>query len=297
MKKVIVFGGSGFLGSYVADELTERNYDVVIADINESLYLRPEQSFVHCDILDQNAVMEAIRGAPIVYNFAGLADLNDSISRPHETLEQNVMGNINILEACRKNETERFVYASSAYALSAKGSFYGISKFASEKIVEEYATRFNLDFCVLRYGSIYGERADKHNGLYRLLKTALTTGEIRHKGNGEEVREYIHAVDAATLSVDVIEDAKFHNQHLMLTGVERLKYKDLLRMIQEILNDEVKVSLSLDEQEGHYQVTPYSFQPNAGWKLTANPFIELGQGLVNCMKTIHDDITQEKTPS
>ena len=112
MKKVIVFGGSGFLGSYVADELTARNYDVVIADINESLYLRPEQSFVHCDILDQNAVMEAIRGAPIVYNFAGLADLNDSISRPHETLEQNVMGNINILEACRKNETERFVYAS-----------------------------------------------------------------------------------------------------------------------------------------------------------------------------------------
>jgi len=297
MKKVVVFGGSGFLGSYVADELTSRHYEVVIADINESSHLRQDQSFIQCDILDQNAVTAATDGAALIYNFAGLADLNESISHPRETLEQNVMGNINILEACRQNDIERFVYASSAYATSAKGSFYGISKFTSEKVVEEYAARFNLDFCILRYGSIYGERADEHNGLYRLLKTALTTGEISHQGNGEEVREYIHAGDAATLSVDVIEDAKFHNQHIMLTGVERLKYKDLLRMIQDILNDNVKVSLSHDEQEGHYQVTPYSFQPNAGRKLTANPFIELGQGLVNCIKTIHDDITQEETPS
>ena len=293
MKKVVIFGGSGFLGSYVADELTSRGYDVIIADIKESPYLSEQQSFVHCNIMDVSAIETVLKGVAIIYNFAGLADIDESIDQPRATMEQNVIGNINILEVCRDVSVERYVYASSTYAFSQKGSFYGISKLTSEKVIEEYKNRFGLPYSIVRYGSLYGERADEHNGIYRMLHQALKDGAIKHNGDGEEVREYIHAVDAARLSVDIIEEDTYRDQHLILTGVERMKQKDLLHMIREILNDDVEITFTDSQIEGHYQVTPYSFYPNMARKLVLNSFIDLGQGLVECLKTIHDDSRNE----
>jgi UDP-glucose 4-epimerase len=293
MKKVVVFGGSGFLGSYVADELTLRGYEVVIADIKPSPFLSEKQSFVHCDIMDEGSVAAILKDAVLVYNFAGLADIDESIHLPKVTMEQNVIGNINILEACRELSVERYVYASSAYAFSEKGSFYGISKLTSEKIIEEYESRFGLPYSIVRYGSLYGERADEHNGIYRMLHQALNEGKIRHNGDGEEVREYIHAIDAARMSVDIVEDDAYRDQHLILTGVERMKQKDLLHMIKEIMNDDIEISYADSHKEGHYQVTPYSFHPNMARKLVLNSFIDLGQGLVECVRKIHASISSD----
>ena len=293
-KKVVIFGGSGFLGSYVADELTHRGYDVVIADIFQSPYLSDGQSFVTCDIMDPASVDSAVTGASYVFNFAGMADLDEAIHSPKATMELNVIGNINILEACRLEKVERFVYASSAYAFSIRGSFYGISKLSSEKVIEEYAVRYNLPYSIVRYGSVYGERADKHNGMYRMLRQAIETGEINHKGDGEEVREYIHAGDAAILSCNLLEDEASANQHVILTGVERFKHKDVLLMVSEIISDKVQISYSETVIEGHYKITPYSFHPNMARKLVLTSFIDLGQGLVECIKTIYSEIASEK---
>lgn len=290
MKKIVVFGGSGFLGSYVADELSRRGHAVLVADINESACLSGEQKFLQCDIMNPETVEKAVEKANVVYNFAGLADLDETILNPKLTMEQNVIGHINVLEACRNLKLDRYVYASSAYAFSNKGSFYGISKLASEKIVEEYSVRFGLPYTIIRYGSLYGERADAHNSVYRLLREAIETRTITNRGDGEEVREYTHAADAANLSVDIIEDDKFVNQHTILTGVERMRKRDLLSMIQEILNDEITVTFTDEPLEGHYKVTPYSYHPNMARKLVANSFIDLGQGLVSCIKHIHDEI-------
>lgn len=289
MKKAVVFGGSGFLGSYIADELAARGYGVTIADLVDRPGRPTAQAFCPCDLLDQDGVAAAVAGADYVYNFAGLADIDESIHEPLETMRQNVLGNTVLLEACRRAGVGRYVYASSVYALSTRGSFYGISKLAAEKMTEEYHRRFGLPYSILRYGSLYGERADQHNGIYRMLRRAVETGRIEHWGDGEEVREYIHAVDAARLSVDVIESDDFANQHLVLTGVERLKQKDVLRMIQDIMDGQVEISFGNKSIEGHYEVTPYSFQPNRGRKLTANPYIDLGQGLVDCLQSIHRD--------
>ena len=297
MRKVVVFGGSGFLGSYVADELTYRKYEVVIADINLAKFKQPDQNFVQCDILQPDTIDEVIEGASIIYNFAGLADIDESINLPKETIEQNVIGNINILEACRKQNIERYVYASSAYAFSTKGSFYGISKLTSEKVIEEYFVRFNLPYSIIRYGSLYGERADYHNGVYRLLRSALEDKKIVFRGDGDAVREYIHAGDAAKLSVDIIESDEFINQHMVLTGVERLRHRDLLQMVQEILNNNVEITYTDESLEGHYQVTPYSYHPTVARKLVSNTFTELGQGLVSCIKQIDEEINSSDSPS
>jgi len=174
MKKVVIFGGSGFLGSYVADELTRRNYNVVIADIQASKYLQVIQSFKKVNVMDIDNIKSIIIDADIVYNFVAIANLDDAIHDPINAMNINVMGNLNILEACRQNKNiKRFVYASSAYALSSEGSFYGISKQSSEKLTEEYYKRYGLKYTVIRYGSLYGERASHNNYIYNLLNDAI----------------------------------------------------------------------------------------------------------------------------
>ena len=284
-KKVVVFGGNGFIGSYVVEELLNQGYEVISADLNTSKYV-DDKYFKKCDILDADAVNSLVEGANVVYNFAGFANLDDAIANPVKALELNVIGNMNILEACKKYHVKRFIYASSAYAMSDKGSFYGISKLTSEKLTEEYYKKFGLEFTIVRYGSVYGERDYHNNYIYNLLKTSVTTGEINHSGNGEEIREYIHAADVAKLAVDIIKSDEFINEHIILTGVERMQRKELFEMVNEILGNKLTINLNDDGYHNHYKTTPYSFQPTRSKKLVANPYIDMGQGLIECLKDI-----------
>ncbi len=290
MKKVAVFGGEGFLGSYLVDELARRGYHVVSIDITPHVD-RPDIAFIKADILDRQAVASVFQGQTFdfVYNLAGFANLEKAVHFPLETMQLNVIGNIHILEQIRAHNhlLQRFIYASSVYALSAKGSFYGISKLASEKIIEEYHQRFGLPFTILRYGSVYSEKAFDNNYIYNLIKKAIETGTIEHQGDGEEIREYIHAADAAKLSVDIIEEEKFMGKHVILTGVERLRRKELFAMINEILGGKLKIKITNDGYKEHYKYTPYSFDPRISEKLTPNPYIDMGQGLLNCIKTVY----------
>jgi len=284
-KKVIVFGGAGFIGSYVVEELLRRNYKVIAADIKLSKYI-PEEIFEKCDILDKERVNELVSKVDIVYNFAGYANLDDAIANPVRTIELNVLGNLNILEAAKQSNIERFIYASSAYAMSDKGSFYGISKLTSEKLVEEYYKKFGLKFTIIRYGSVYGDREFYNNYIYNLLKKAYETGKIEHSGDGEEIRDYIHVLDVAKLSVDIIEDEKFINEHLIFTGYERMKRKELFEMIKEMMGGNIEIILKKNGYHNHYKYTPYSFTPKRSKKLIANPHIDIGQGLLDCLNDI-----------
>lgn len=291
MKKVVVFGGSGFLGSYVADELTRRGYYVIIADIVPSDYLQDTQQFYKVDILDINSIGDILQDVSVVYNFAAVADLEDAIYQPIKAMNINVMGNLNILEACKQNgNIERFVYASSAYALSDEGSFYGITKHTSEKLTEEYYKRYGLKYTVIRYGSLYGNRPSHNNYIYNLLKDSLVSGKLEYKGDGQDIREYIHASDAAKLSVNVIEDSQYANEHIILTGIEKFKRIELLTMIKEIMQHKLTIKQVEDNNFGHYKITPYSFHPTVAKKLVANPYIDLGQGLLECIQEIHKEL-------
>ncbi len=289
-KKVIIFGGSGFLGSYVADELTRRKYDVVIVDSNTSKYLQVGQKFISCDIMNYKVVKGIVQGASYIYNFVAISNLDEAIHKPINAMNINVMGNLNILEACREaGGIKRFIYASSAYALSDEGSFYGISKQASEKLTEEYYARYGLKYTVIRYGSLYGERASHNNYIYNLLYDAINLGKLQYKGNGEDLREYIHAADAAKLSVDVLEDNQYENEHIILTGIEKLKRIELLTMINEIMKNKLVIKQITTDNMGHYKITPYSFHPTVAKKLVANPYIDLGQGLLECIQEIFNE--------
>ena len=252
--EIAVFGGTGFLGSYLVTELIERGHNVVALDVNPSQYI-PNENFINVDILNRDQLVKlfADNNFEVVYNLAGFASLEKAVENPVSAFELNVMGNLNIIDLCVKHSVKHFIYASSAYAMSNKGSFYGLSKLSSEKIVEEYKEKYDLDYTILRYGSLYSERDFENNYIFNLVKTAIKTGEINHAGDGEEVREYIHAVDAAKLSADTIENDEHKNKHLVLTGVERIKRGELFKMINEILGEKLMIKLSDDGYHNHYK--------------------------------------------
>jgi len=288
--KVVVFGGSGFVGSHVADELTERGHEVKIYDLRLSPYLRERQEMIVGDILDKDKVFGAVEGCDTVYNFAGLADLDTATTQPIDTINQNILGNALILDASVKAGAKRFVYASTIYVYSSLGGFYRCSKQAAELYIEEYQKRYGLDFTILRYGTLYGPRADERNSVYRYLKQALIQRKIVGYGTGEELREYIHVRDAAKLSVDVLSE-EFKNKYVIITGHHPVKYKDMLNTIKEMIGGKVEIEFKPPEKGGaHYGITPYSFIPKIGQKLVSNYYTDIGQGLLEYLHEISAEV-------
>jgi len=286
MKRALVTGGSGFLGSFVADALAENGWDVVVFDREHSAYLRAGQTMVVGDVLDENALSRAADGAQAVYHLAAAADINVAAQAAAATAETNVVGTVRALEAAREGGAERFVLASTVYVYSRAGGFYRCSKQASEAYVEEFQRQHGLAYTILRYGSLYGPRADDSNGVHRLLRQALEHGKVVHEGEPDDAREYIHVEDAARLSVEAL-GSEFANQHLTLSGHHPLRLRDLFTMFSEILGREVTIDYR-PPGESHYRITPYAFSPRVGRKLTANAYVDMGQGLLQVLQQIHD---------
>ena len=137
MKKVCVIGGAGFLGSHVADLLSDKEFKVTIFDAIVSPWARADQESIVGDITDLESLGNAIDGCEFVYNFAAISDLNEAVHRPIETAKINIVGNINALELSKRYGIKKFIYASSVYVNSRLGGFYRCSKHAAEQYVEE----------------------------------------------------------------------------------------------------------------------------------------------------------------
>ena len=284
--RVCVIGGSGFLGSHVADQLCAAGNEVLIYDRIASPWARPEQTMRVGDLLEFDSLKDAVKGCDVVYNFAALADLNDALDKPIETVKINVLGNANVLEACRQQEVKRFVYASTIYVYSREGGFYRCSKQAAEHYVEEYQQVYGLDYTILRFGSLYGPRSDLRNGLYRIVKKALETGIVSYVGSPDSIREYIHVEDAARASVAAMS-CEFRNQSVVITGQEPMRVLDLLEMLAEILGCENPVEFIAGNQLGHYVRTPYAYRPKLGQKYSPPLHVDLGQGLLQLIDEVH----------
>lgn len=233
-KRILVLGGAGFLGSHVADALSKTGYAVRIFDCVESPYRHSDQEMMLGDLLDHKALDLAVQGCFAVYNFAAIADLNEALKKPLSTIQINILGHVEALEACRRHEISRYIYASSVYVSSREGGFYRCSKQAAENYLEEYHKTYNLDYTILRYGSLYGPRSDISNGLFRIVRSALETNRVYYEGSPEALREYIHVEDAARASVVALDD-EFCNETVVLTGQESMRVMDLLKMLGEIL--------------------------------------------------------------
>ena len=286
-RKAVVFGGSGFIGSHVADLLSMDGYSVTIFDEVRSPWLRSDQNFITGDITKKVDVDLVIEGASVVYNFAALADLNAALKRPLDTININILGNAMILESCVKYKVERFVYASTVYVNSRDGGFYRCSKQASENYIDEYHKTYGLNYSIVRYGSLYGPRAGESNGLYRIVKSAIETGKVKYQGHPKSMREYIHVQDAARASVALLEK-EFIGKTIVLTGQEPMLVSNVLEMIAEILGyQEGAIEFVTDSYDGHYIKTSYAYEPRLGMKYIPPLHVDLGQGILQLIKEIH----------
>lgn len=290
MKKALVIGGSGFLGSHVADALSVGGYDTTVFDIIESPYLSSGQRFIQGDVLDPCSVEEAIKEMDVVFHLAGQPDIGKSVQDPTFTLNLNIQGTVNILEASRKHNIKRFMFASTVYVYSDVGAFYRASKQSSEIIIQEYQKQFGLDYTILRYGSLYGPRAPESNFIHRILKQALLDKRVDVGDYSlEDRREYIHVTDAAKVSLLALAD-EYVNANVMLTGYQFTTCRELFDLIDDILGGGI-IFFDKDPEKkgepGRYHKTPYIFHPQISRKIIASDYIEFGQGILASIEEIH----------
>ena len=274
------------MGSHVADELSERGFKVSIYDRMESPYIREDQEMVVGDILDREKVAASIEGCDYVYSFAGIAGIADARRNPIQTVETNILGTTIIADACRLYQVKRFVFASTVYVYSDMAPFYRSSKQACELIIEDYQKTYGLNYTILRYGSLYGRRANHFNYIYTIIQQAIEKGKIIRQGDGEEIRSYIHVKDAARCSVDILSQ-EYENQYVILTGTQSIKIKDLLNMIREMFNGEILVEYTSEPEPGHYEITPYSFRPKVAKTVVPSSHYDLGQGILDVIYEVY----------
>ena len=291
--KILIIGGSGFIGSHVADQLTLNNHKVTIFDKKESKWIKKNQKFIKGDILDSPKLEKAIKNQDVVYNFAGISDLNEAIQKPEETVNLNILSVVKILESCVKFKLKKFVFASTIYTDSKEGSYYRCSKQAAEIYIKEYNRKYKLKYSILKYGSVYGIRSNESNNIFRIIKKAINKKKLEYIGNLEAIREYINVVDAAKASVEILKK-EYDNKSIILTGSYKTKVADILNMIREIMDIKTKINFVNKKYEGHYVRTPYSFIRDDTIKYTPKTHIDLGKGLLELITSINDEIKYKK---
>lgn len=283
----LIIGGSGFLGSHVADLASENGHKVKIFDKNPSKYLQKNQQMIVGDIKKINEYKNIFKNIDIVFNFAGIADINKTKKNPEDTVYENILPLIDILKLCKNFKIKKLVFASTIYVYSQQGYYYRCSKVAAEIYLKEFCKINKLRYGILRYGSLYGPRSNETNGLYKIVSQILKNKSIKYYGTSKSRREYIHVKDAARASLELI-DKKFDNQSVLVTGESSFSIEDIIKIISEIIDKKVRVNYlnKKDKSTGHYQYTPYSYSIEESKKYTLPFHVDIGQGIIDIVRQI-----------
>jgi|TARA_B100000242_G_scaffold291268_1_gene264262 UDP-glucose 4-epimerase len=279
-KNILIIGGSGFLGSHVSDEFSKKNYKVTIVDKKKSKYINKNQKFINLDLKNIKRLSEEIKKFDIIYYFADIADIQESKKNYMSTINQNLIILTEILKLIVNSKVKNFVYASSLYVFSEAGSFYRATKQCAEILIKEFSKVGNFSYKFVRYGSLYGERAQEWNGISKFISQIKVKGTVTYQGNGKEVRDYVHVKDAAKLSVKIIED-KIHENAVSILGQKSITVDQLFDLLFEISGKKKKVKyLNKINSDDHYGFSPYRYIPENSIKLTSNKSIDLGEGIL-----------------
>ena len=201
-----------------------------------------------------------------VFLFAGMSDLDEALEKPITSLKLNVLATCLVVKYCIIHKVKRLIYASSIYATSKEGGFYSCSKRAAEDFISEYSKKQNLKFTILRYGSLYGPRSDKKNGLYKIIVNAIKRKKLAYYGYPYNKRKYIHVKTASILTYKSLHK-KFENKYINLIGKENIKISGLFASIEKILKLSMQKKYYRNKNLGHYVTKPTKFKINYGKNL------------------------------
>jgi UDP-glucose 4-epimerase len=219
MKKSLVTGGAGFIGSHVVDSLLNLGHEVVVID-NESsdghdeYYWNKNTQNHKLDICDFRSIAPLFVGVDYVFHLAAKASVQASVDNPLPTISTQVMGTSNVLESSRLSGVKRFVYSSTSACYGNDNlipsvetmredplNAYAIGKLCGEQLTRSYYHLYGMETVSFRYTNVYGERS-RHVGTYapcvsKFLKMRNNKEPLTIFGDGNQRRDFIHVSDVA----------------------------------------------------------------------------------------------------
>ena len=225
--RILVTGGAGFIGSHVVDRFVALGHEVAVLDnlsTGRRDFVNPRAHFELADLTDAPAVERLVAAwkPEIVDHHAAQIDVRRSVADPLFDATTNVLGGIGLLEACRRHQVRKLIYASTGGALYGEGrelpatedhpinpeSPYGASKHALEHYLYLWKLLHGLDYTVLRYGNVFGPRQNPHGeaGVNAIFIGLMLHGRRpRVFGDGEALRDYVYVDDVVEANVLALE--------------------------------------------------------------------------------------------
>jgi UDP-glucose 4-epimerase len=248
---VLVTGGSGFIGSHVVDRLLATGHRPRIYDLRRSPHhARAEVPIVRGDLRDLDRLERAMRGCDAVIHLAAAADVGQVEAAPVAAEEHNARGTLHVLEAARRAQVGRVVYASTIWvysdtegglmeesvALAPPAHLYTATKLAGELYCRSYQELYGLEHTILRFGIPYGPRARAAGVVPTFVSRALAGEPLTLAGDGSQSRRYVYVEDLAEGVVGALAPVAA-NRVYNLAGSEDVSVAELAGTVRELIGD------------------------------------------------------------
>ncbi len=257
--KSIITGGAGFIGSNLVDHLVRIGHKVIVLDnfisgkrYNLSHHNKKKVKIIKLDISKSNNLDKYFKGVDYVFHLAALAQIIPSIKYPKKYFKNNVIGTIKVLEAAKKENIKKFIYAasSSCYGTpkhlptSEKDNIdlknpYAVTKFIGEEVVMRYASMFKMPNISFRFFNVYGPRLNISGQYSAVIGNFLSQKKnckpLTIVGDGKQTRDFIHVDDLANAFIKVIKSKQVNKIYNLGSGT-----KTSINTIAKIFNNKKK---------------------------------------------------------
>lgn len=266
--KVLVTGGSGFIGSHLVDVLIEQGNEVTIYDVDAPRY-NQKCSYARGDVNDLARITSVSSGFDYIYHLAAEANVNRFYESPYHSNLITSNSTLNVLECARRNNIKRVLLASTEWIYgSIEGDeseyiteetpfaqnpdhLYTSSKIASELFCKNYKNLYGVNYTIIRFGIPFGERARAETVTPIFINKILCDGEITIHGNGSQTRQFIYVRDLAEGNAACIKP-EGENQIFNINGSEKISVLQIVRTLEEILNKKAKIKF-IEDRKGNYK--------------------------------------------
>jgi len=284
--RVLVTGGSGFIGSHVLDRLVDAGLRPRNFDLQPSPHHRPgEIETVIGDLLDLDALTRAMDGCEVVVHLAAAADVGIVAREPRSAEEVNARGTLNVLEAARAAGVRRVVYGSTIWvygsvpngvvneetALGLPAHLYTATKLAGEMYCRSYHELYGLEYTILRFGIPYGPRARSAAVIPSFVGKALAGEPLTVAGDGRQSRRLVYVEDLAEGVVRALQPGGANRTFNLVTD-ETVTVLEIARSVRDLVGDvEVVHVPSRTADFGGIDVSGDRAAAELGWS-PATPF-------------------------